>query len=221
MTTRIRSITQPAAAIAIAMIFPVLFSSLAQAAGANTAAEVFVQQSAGKALAILKDTTLSETGKHARVEDLMSSLLDLKRMAMFTLGPAARTASPADLDLYIHAYHDFARASYSTELSAYMGQSLKVTGSSQRVAGDFIVNAQVSDPNDTSDGPTPVNFRVLDEGGGRLALVDASVAGVWFTVAERDDFRGFLSQNGGDVSKLAAHLKELSAHPAAATHASR
>ncbi|MGD0191265.1 MAG: ABC transporter substrate-binding protein [Rhizomicrobium sp.] len=213
MAMRARSMTLPAMALTLTVMVLGPFCWLSQAARADNVEEAFVQQSAGKTLAILKDKALSSSDKHARMHDLMSSLLDLKRMAMFTLGPAAHTASPTDLDLYVRAYSDFALANYAAELTTYMGQSLQVTGSAQRAKGDFIVNAEVIDPNDKADGPTAVSFRVLDEGGGQLALVDASVAGIWFTLAQRDDFSGFLSQNGGDISKLAAHLNDLSAHP--------
>jgi len=180
---------------------------------AQGAAESFVRQDADKVIAVLGDKSLGEAEKHARVAGLMASLLDLKRMALFTLGPAARTASPADLDAYVAAYRDFALANYAAELSGYMGQSLQLTGAAQHAPGDYIVNATVADPSDKSDPPVPVNFRVLDEGGGKFALVDASVAGIWFTIAQRDDFTGYLSQNGGDMGKLIAHLKALAAHP--------
>jgi ABC-type transporter MlaC component len=88
-----------------------------------------------------------------------------------------------------------------------------MTNVAQRAPGDYIVNAVVSDPADTSDPPAPVSFRVLDEGAGKFALVDASVEGVWFTLAQRDDFKGFLDHNGGKISGLIAHLNDLAALP--------
>jgi phospholipid transport system substrate-binding protein len=181
----------------------------AETALAQGAAEAFVREDTGKALAILKDKSLSEADRHARMGELMTSFLDLKRMAIFTLGRAAGTASLADIDAFVAAYRGFALASYSAELGGYMGQTLRITGSAQRSPGDTIVNAVVLNPTDRSDPPAPMSFRVLDEGGGKFALVDASIAGVWFTLAQRDDFAGFLSQNGGEVSKLTAHLKDL------------
>jgi phospholipid transport system substrate-binding protein len=187
--------------------------SLDQArASSQSPAEAFVQQGADGALRILRDGALNDVQRNDGMQSLMSSFLDLKRMALFTLGSAARTASASDTAAFVSAYRDFALANYTTELSAYMGESLQITGSSERAAGDFIVNAEVIDPNHKAETPTPVSFRVLDEGAGKYALVDASVAGVWFTLAQRDDFSGFLGQNGGDITKLAAHLKDLSAH---------
>jgi phospholipid transport system substrate-binding protein len=206
------------AGMAAALAFlPVLAVLAPGSACAQDAAQVFIQQDADKTLAILKNSSAGDEDRAAKIRDLMSSLLDLKRMAMFTLGPAARTASPADIEAFVAAYKEFALANYSSELSGYMGQSLRITGSTQRAPGDYVVNAVVTDPAHRGDPPVSVSFRVLDEGGGKLALVDASVEGVWFTLAQRDDFTGFLGQNNGDVTKLIAHLKDLAAHPKSAT----
>lgn len=180
---------------------------------AATPADAFIQQGTEKAISILTDRSASDADKRGKMEDLMATLLDLKRMAIFALGPAARSASPAEVDAYIDAYRAFALANYTAELSGYMGQTIEITGSAARAPGDYIVSALVRDPNDKRSPPAPVSFRVLDEGGGRLALVDAAVEGVWFTLAQRDDFNGFLSQNGGDIAKLVEHLKTMAAHP--------
>ncbi len=210
--------------LSVAALAVALSCYSALASGSETApnsAEGFIRQNTDKALAILSDKSLSGADRNARMEDMMSALLDLKRMALFTLGPVARTASPADITAFVSAYREFALANYTAELGGYMGQTLHVTGAVQRAPGDYIVNAVVVDPTDRADPPAPVNFRVLDEGGGKLALVDASVEGVWFTLAQRDDFAGFLSQNSGDLSKLIVHLKELAAHPQPSSQAVR
>jgi phospholipid transport system substrate-binding protein len=221
MTMHAKRKTALMRAAALAGALTCLLTAGAAHAQVQSAAETFVRQDADKVIAVLNDKSLGEADKRARVAVLMTSLLDLKRMAMFTLGPAAKTASPADLDAYVAAYREFALANYAAELSGYMGQSLQLTGAAQRAPGDFIVNATVADPSDKSDPPSPVSFRVLDEGGGKFALVDASIAGIWFTIAQRDDFTGYLSQNGGDMGKLVAHLKALAAHPQSASQASR
>jgi ABC-type transporter MlaC component len=57
--------------------------------------------------------------------------------------------------------------------------------------------------------PATANFRMLKEADGNFAVVDANIEGVWFGLAERDDIQGFLQQNGHDLSKLAAHLQEM------------
>jgi ABC-type transporter MlaC component len=40
-------------------------------------------------------------------------------------------------------------------------------------------------------------------------VVDVSVAGVWLSLEERDQFVAFLGQNNGNVRLLITHLSEL------------
>lgn len=214
--TRWRGIVRIAAFAAISLL-PFCVSANAQ----NHGAEAFIEQNTSSAISILKNQALSQSEKRSRMEALISSLLDLKRMALFTLGPAAKTAPPADIEAFIVAYRDFALANYTAELSGYTDQVLQVTGSMQRAPGDYIVNGVVRDPRNKTEEPAEVTFRVLDEGNGKLSLVDAAVEGVWFTLAQRDDFTGFLGQNGGDVAKLAAHLKSMANRAGAANGAEK
>lgn len=178
-------------------------------------AEQFVQHGADSGIAILKDKSLSAADRKARVDDFLKSLLDLHRMAMFTLGQTASSASPEDINAFVDAYGQFAVANYDSELGAYGGQSIQVTNSVQRTDTDFIVTASITDPATPSAPPGLVSLRVLDEGGGKFAVVDASVEGVWFTVAQRDEYAAFLKSNGGSVAALTAKLRDMAAklHP--------
>ncbi len=46
---------------------------------------------------------------------------------------------------------------------------------------------------------------------GRLAVVDVSIAGVWLSLEERDQFSAFLSQHSGSIPALVQHLNQLTA----------
>jgi ABC-type transporter MlaC component len=198
------------------MMLPGVLLAIAaiQSSGASAAgspAEQFMQHGADSGIAILKDKSLSATDRKARVDDFLKSLLDLHRMAMFTLGPAAASASPGDINAFTDAYAQFAVANYDSALGAYGGQTIRVTNSVQRADKDFIVTASISDPATPSASPDLVSFRVLDEGDGKFAVVDASVEGVWFTVAQRDEYAAFLRQSGANVASLTAKLRDMAA----------
>jgi ABC-type transporter MlaC component len=66
----------------------------------------------------------------------------------------------------------------------------------------------------------PVAFRVAEEDGGKFAVVDASVAGIWLGLAQRADFGGYLSQHSDSVPMLTEHLKDITAKLAAPIPAS-
>ena len=44
---------------------------------------------------------------------------------------------------------------------------------------------------------------------GTPVLVDVAYQGIWLSLAQRDQFVGFLGQNNGNVRTLIAHLSEL------------
>lgn len=195
----------------LGLFLAVAATQLSTATAASSPAERFVQQGADNGVAILKDKSLSNADRKARVDEFLKALLDLHRMAMFTLGQAAASASPDDVNAFVDAYTQFAVANYDSELGAYGGQSIQVTNSVQRAENDFIVTASISDPATPSAPPDLVRFRVIDEGGGKLAVVDASVEGVWFTIAQRDEYAAFLKGNGGNVAALTAKLRDMAA----------
>lgn len=182
------------------------FTGAAQAA---TPAESYVQDNVQKGLTILNNGALSETQKRDQFRSFLESLIDMPRIAGFTLGAAKRTASKGDLDAFTGAFRDYAEAVYESRLSQYAGQSLKVTGSTQRAENDFIVNTAVVDPKAKSgDQPITVSFRVSNSTG-KYSVIDASVEGVWLAIEQRDQFTAFLAQHNNSIPQLIDHLKKL------------
>jgi phospholipid transport system substrate-binding protein len=177
-------------------------------AWAATPAEAFIADNIQKGLSILKDPQLSEAARADQFQQLLFSLVNTKRIASFTLGQYVRTASQSDLDEFAAAFQDYSIAVYRSYLARYAGQSLKVTGSSQRAPDDFIVTTVMVDPNDRSgQRPLEVDFRVRTDSG-RPELVDISVLGIWLALSQRDQFVAFLAQNKGDVKALTTHMRQ-------------
>ncbi|HTW33211.1 MAG TPA: ABC transporter substrate-binding protein [Rhizomicrobium sp.] len=185
----------------------------------TSAAQSYVQSNVQTALGILQDTSLSASVRRDRIHAFLLSLLDTQRIALFMLGAAQSTASPAAVAAYNEACRDFMVANYDSKLGGYAGQTLRVTGAIQHAPGDYIVSAVLVDPSVSANGKPPpeVDFRIVDEGG-HLYIVDASIEGVWLALAEHDDFQGFLNAHNGDVAALTAHLKDMTAQLNAATN---
>jgi len=177
-------------------------------ASAATPAETFIADNIQKGLVILNDRQLSEAARADQFQQLLLGLVNTKRIAGFTLGQYARTAPQADQDEFAAAFQDYSIAVYRSYLGAYAGQSLKVTGSSQRAPDDYIVTTVMVDPNDRGgQRPLEVDFRVRTDSG-RPELIDISVLGIWLALSQRDQFVAFLAQNHGDVKALTAHMRQ-------------
>lgn len=180
-------------------------------ASAATPAEAFVADNIQKGLVILNDRQLSEAQRADQFQQLLLGLTNTKRIATFTLGQYARTASPTDLDEFAAAFQSYSIAVYRSYLGKYAGQTLKVTGSSQRAPDDFIVTTVMVDPNAASgQRPLEVDFRVRTDSG-KPELTDFSVLGIWLALSQRDQFVAFLAQNRGDVKALITNLHQTAA----------
>ena len=178
----------------------------------SAAVQAYAQQTIDHGIGILKDKSLTEAARQSQVRDFLLSIMDLKRIALYILGPSAQTASPADVTTFETAFQAFTLANYEAQLGAYGGQTLKAVGATEHAPGDYVVTANLIDPTDPpGTAPTPLAFRILDEGGGKFAIMDANVEGVWFEKVQHDDAQGFLAQNGGSVPKLVEHLNAMAA----------
>ena len=187
--------------------FGILALAWAPAAVANNAdAEAFTQHLVDQGVAILRNT--SDPARRAKFREFITQYADARRTAQFTLGNYRRTASDADVESFIKAFQDYATAVYESRLDQYKGQTLKVVGSTDNKPGDVTVNTQVVDPN--AREPLRVAFRLLGSSG-NYRFVDVLVAGIWLSVEQRDQFAAFLSQHGGNVPALTAHLQTQTA----------
>jgi len=191
----------------LVMLVAIIFSTPAALAAAANPAEGFVQQNIDKGYTILNNASLSDEQRRAQFRTFMLGLTDTRRIGLFTLGQYANGASKADLDAFNEAFLDYAVAVYESRLSKYKGQTLKVTGSSERAADDAVVNADVVNPNAPNAQPFKVGFRVRKTSDGRPIITDMQVEGVWLALSQRSDFTGFLQQHGGNVAALTDNLR--------------
>jgi phospholipid transport system substrate-binding protein len=179
------------------------------AEAATNPAEQFVADNIHKGLDILNNKSLSADQRRDQFEQFLLGLTDMKRIAAFTLGNYRRAANDADLAAFNAAFQNYAVAVYQSYFAKYTGQTLKVTGSTERSPTDFVVATVLIDPNDTSGRPPlEVDFRVRTDAG-KPVVVDFSVANIWLSLEERDQFTAFLGQNNGNLKTLIGHLNDL------------
>ncbi|HEY8949690.1 MAG TPA: ABC transporter substrate-binding protein [Rhizomicrobium sp.] len=181
------------------------------AARAATPAEDFVQTNVQKGLAILNGGGSKEQQRE-EFRSFLLKLTDLKRIADYTLGPAKNTTSPADLAAFEDAFREYAFAVYESEFAKYSGQTLKVTGSVERKAGDYLVSTVLVDPHaQKGQEPIQVDFRIFGTPG-HFTVADIIVLGLDLAITEQDDFSSFLAQNNNSVKALMVELKKRAAN---------
>ena len=185
----------------------VLTSGIVSRADASPAAEAFVQTNVQRGLQLLSGSAGTRQQREEQFRNFLLGLTDLRRIALYTLGPARRAASPAQQEAFVDAFRDYAFAVYGAEFSKYSGQTLRVTGSMERAPGDELVRTQLVDPNAQGQEPIEVDFRVYGSKG-HYSVVDIVVAGLDLAITEQEDFSAFLSQHNNDVRALTANLRQ-------------
>jgi phospholipid transport system substrate-binding protein len=182
-----------------------VFLALPRAAMAATPAESFVAGNIQAAMVILDDKQLTTSQRKAHFQDFLLGITDMKRIARFTLGKYAATASPAQQDAFTAAFQNYAATVYQSYFSRYSGQKLAILHTTERSPDDFIVATAMTSPGSSSDAPLEIDFRVRTDGPSP-EIVDIGVSGVWLALAEQADFASVLDHNGGDIAGLTAHL---------------
>ena len=198
-------IVAPATLLAVAPI------AQARSASDETAAENVVRMDVQRAMNILNDQSLSEADRRAQIRELFTSLTDVRRIALFTLGSMRPYAKPAQIEAFVDAFRNYAIAAYESQLTDYSGQSLRVTGSIQTAPDNYIIKTVLVDPNGGSgrqDDPIEVDIRIANVNG-RYVATDLGVAGIWLALDARDQFTAYLEDHNGSFEALIVHLKVL------------
>ncbi len=203
-----------AAGLAALLAFSLAPPALAQnnaapaARAMRTPPETFIAQNITQSLAILNDTTLSPAQRSQQFEALLLSLTDTRRIALFALGRHVQTAPETDREAFVAAFQDYSVAVYRSYLGKFSGQTLTVTGSTERAPGDFIVSSTMTGGQNSA--PLVVQFRVRTDAG-KPVVTDLGIMGIWLAITQRDDFAAYLGAHNGSVPALTAYIRDVTA----------
>src|SRR5262245_27096570 len=97
---------QTIAATAFATLIMIAGLGIQQAKAAS-AAESFAQTNIEKGYAVLNNASLADAERARQFREFILGLTDMRRIAVFTLGPYSRDAKPADVDAFADAFRDY------------------------------------------------------------------------------------------------------------------
>ena len=167
-------------------------------------AEGFVQSKIDKGYTILNDQSLNADERRIEFRVFLLSIMDTRRIAVFTLGTYARDASDDDIDVFVDAYTNFVAALYQNHFEKYKGEIVRVTGATRRSDDDVIVHADVVD----RDGGRKLTIAFRVRGGARRKIVtDLQVEGAWLGLNQRADFASYFHRHGGLLASLSSELE--------------
>jgi len=174
-------------------------------ARATTEAEGFVQSEIDKGYTILNDQSLNADERRIEFRVFLLSIMDTRRIAVFTLGTYARDAPDGDIDDFVDAYTNFVAALYQNHFEKYKGEIVRVTGATRRTDDDVIVHADVVGRN--GGHKLTIAFRVRSGEGRKDIVTDLQVEGVWLGLNQRADFASYFQRHGGILASLSSELE--------------
>jgi phospholipid transport system substrate-binding protein len=198
---------------AISLAGPVMTAAVSTPAAAQATrqhaaptAEAFVQSEANRALAILRDSSMSVSVKKQEFYSFINQVADVPKITEFVLGRYRRGLTPAQYSAFADAFRAYADSVYESRLSDYHGQGLQVTGSISRSPDDAVVTSVITGAG-ASGASSVVNWRVLRGDDGRWHVVDVQAQGVWLAIVEQQDFASTLANHNGDIAVLTRQLQ--------------
>lgn len=143
----------------------------------------------------------SESAMLGRFERLFGTYADVPVIARSALGPAARTASAAELSAFTKAFQGYISRKYGRRFREFIGGSIEVTGAKpvkSYTEVDSVARLQ-------GEAPFNVRWHVSDKAG-RPLFFNIIIEGVNMLASERTEIGAMLDRNGGDIGKLVATL---------------
>jgi phospholipid transport system substrate-binding protein len=185
---------------AFALIAGVLLPAMLSAASDPAAV---INNLGNRALEVLgKNATPAQ--RVARFHELFREDFDVPGIARFVLGRYWKTATPEQQGEFTRLFEDYIALVYSSQLSAYSGETLKVIGSRADPEG-AVVASEIIRPSGAP--PVKVEWHLTDQHG-TYKIRDVAVDGISMAVTQRSEFASVIQRNGGQVQGLIAMLRE-------------
>lgn len=176
------------------------FGSPAAAMTQDQARELVVRVMAD--LSRIIDTGRSEASLFAEFEALFERYGDVPVIARSVLGPAARSASNAQLAAFTDAFRGYMARKYGRQFRRMRGARAEVTGA-REVQRYWEV---ISTMNLRGEPPFEVRWHVSDRSGARK-FFNMIIEGVNLLAAERQEIGTMLERRRGNVDQLTADLR--------------
>jgi len=193
--------------ITAALVWIAVALSPAILAAADPAA--VISNLGNRALEVLgKNATPAQ--RAARFHELFREDFDVPGIARFVLGRYWKAATPEQQEEFVKLFEDYIALVYSSQLAAYSGETLKVTGSRPGPEG-AIVASEIIRP--TGGPPVKVEWHLADRNG-TYKISDVAVDGISMAVTQRSEFAAVIQRSGGQVQGLITQLREKTGIPA-------
>jgi phospholipid transport system substrate-binding protein len=192
----------------LSTLFGILFLFSVQASATSSDSGAFVKALGDRAIQLLTSTQISDKEQTTRFRTLLREGFAVDRIGQFVLGKYRRKATPEELSEFRKLYEDYIVSLYASAFRNYSGETFVVLRIvNTRNAHDTMVVTHINP--ETDSNPTKVVFQVRNWKD-TYKVLDIKVQGVSMILTQRDEFTGFIRNNGGEVTALINALRKKS-----------
>lgn len=146
----------------------------------------------------------SETQMFGDFERVFVKYADVPVIARSALGPAARTASSAQLSAFTKAYQAYISRKYGRRFREFIGGQIEVVDAKPLKSYFEVISVAKLQ----GEAPFDLRWHVSDKSGKNL-FFNIIIEGVNMLASERTEIGALLDQNRGDIDKLIATLNSV------------
>ena len=147
----------------------------------------------------------SEQALYKDFERIFNKYADVATIAMVSLGPDGKRATPAQKSAYIDAYKGYVSRKYGKRFREFIGGRLEITGA--KTVKNYVEVKTVAFLR--GEDPFEVSFVVSDRSG-QDKFINLYIEGVNMVLTEKSEIGALLDRRGGDIDTLTADLKKMS-----------
>ena len=193
MTRRAFGVTLAAGAAATLIARPAAALDLASA-------KALIDRAIGEVNSVI-NSGKSETAMYGDFERIFAKYADVSAIARSALGPAARTASAAQMSAFTKAYQGYISRKYGRRFREFIGGRIEVVDA-KPLKSYFEV---ISVAHLQGEAPFDLRWHVSNKSG-RDLFFNIIIEGVNMLASEREEIGAMLKQQKGDINALIGAL---------------
>lgn len=192
--------------VGLALALTFFISTASHAATTYPDSGAFVTALGNRAIALLGAKQASDEEQETRFRTLLREGFAVKKIGRFVLGKYRRSSTEEEVSEFLNLFEDYIVSLYSSAFRNFSGETFEVARVVKtRSPQDTMVVTHINP--DDPDGPTKVVFQVRNSQED-FKILDVKIQGVSMIVTQRDEFTGFIRNNGGKITPLINALRK-------------
>jgi len=188
--------------ITIAVVF--LFKTDLKASSGDP--KEFINGVVTEAKSILSSSA-SQEEKSKKLGNLALENVDIKFLALYTIGPYRKTISEDQLKKHHTLFEKYFLKSFTSRLTEYSDPKIEMIGVEVKNPKYTIVQSKLLGTGEKPE--VKINWRVYTQNPEKILIRDLIVEGLSLARTQKEEFVSVIDRNDGDINKLFERLEEF------------